>query len=631
MSSPTLSPRFPAQSPPFTPVRASSTRKSSSNTPVAPRSSSVAATMPLTPEATPVNSRDKNRFKVLLSPSEQSARPQEAATRSRAPLKTKSQNFDATKASDSNWRTQRKQTAPETPGRASKGNELLPSPFHSTQRRNKINQNNYSTNSIPSTTPVKTPLRAKKFEPLTPEDSPLHALATKVPRLNLTTPPKLMDSIDVGPPSPVSPLKSIFSRPRVDTPNNAATCAACNRPLNSAALLSPCSHLVCSSCLTGCLNAAGEKGMACMACKMPISTFRLTSVVVSASGSVLPVPQTLAASVATTAKELSSPASLLALNALPAPQVQPVNSLGASNSEEACVLRIDNVPWDVTPEMLADWIGDNTTAIHHHALIDRKDGRTLSYAYMEVTPDAMKAILRARQNKALMREMFPSWKGHFLGSRPCVAGLDNGRISSAFHDGLISTKEIDDVVKLLRKPDSHFVKVPTLPYYHLISILRKFPSDKDSKILHTPAIKKALVQMCPSCSGRAAYTCKRTSLHYFPTGCPRSCIFTQEQRLELLTSLDHDSQRHSFKELLETSQSTVAGPSTGTPQSTTIAPSQNVVDLLANTHNVSVEVVHALAQDLVKRLLKPIDVQPENNQLASNDLELPLATFSTRL
>lgn len=611
--------------------------------------------MPLTPEATPVNSRDKNRFKVLLSPSEQSARPQEAATRSRAPLKTKSQNFDATKASDSNWRTQRKQTAPETPGRASKGNELLPSPFHSTQRRNKINQNNYSTNSIPSTTPVKTPLRAKKFEPLTPEDSPLHALATKVPRLNLTTPPKLMDSIDVGPPSPVSPLKSIFSRPRVDTPNNAATCAACNRPLNSAALLSPCSHLVCSSCLTGCLNAAGEKGMACMACKMPISTFRLTSVVVSASGSVLPVPQTLAASVATTAKELSSPASLLALNALPAPQVQPVNSLGASNSEEACVLRIDNVPWDVTPEMLADWIGDNTTAIHHHALIDRKDGRTLSYAYMEVTPDAMKAILRARQNsilgfgkraravtitvstqEALMREMFPSWKGHFLGSRPCVAGLDNGRISSAFHDGLISTKEIDDVVKLLRKPDSHFVKVPTLPYYHLISILRKFPSDKDSKILHTPAIKKALFK-CAQVAVEELHTrvngpaCTTSLLDALGVAVRDCDVFTQEQRLELLTSLDHDSQRHSFKELLETSQPTVAGPSTGTPQSTTIAPSQNVVDLLANTHNVSVEVVHALAQDLVKRLLKPIDVQPENNQLASNDLELPLATFSTRL
>ena len=51
--------------------------------------------------------------------------------------------------------------------------------------------------------------------------------------------------------------------------------------------------------------------------------------------------------------------------------------------------------------MLADWIGERTTAIHHHALIDRKDGRTLSYAYMEVAPDAMKAILRARQNSIL--------------------------------------------------------------------------------------------------------------------------------------------------------------------------------------------------------------------------------------
>lgn len=61
-----------------------------------------------------------------------------------------------------------------------------------------------------------------------------------------------------------------------------------------------------------------------------------------------------------------------------------------------CLLEVQ----DVTPEMLADWLGD-TPAICNHALIDRRDGRTLSYAYMEVSPDAMKAILRARQNTIL--------------------------------------------------------------------------------------------------------------------------------------------------------------------------------------------------------------------------------------
>ena len=154
-----------------------------------------------------------------------------------------------------------------------------------------------------------------------------------------------MDAFELGPPSPISPIKTSFHQSDIDTSNNVATCAACNRALSSAALLSPCSHLVCSPCLTGCLNAAGEKGMACMACKMPISTFQLTSVVVSASGSVLPVPQTLAASVAAAAQEASLSAPLFEPTVLPAPQVQPVNSLGASDSEAACVLRIDNVPW----------------------------------------------------------------------------------------------------------------------------------------------------------------------------------------------------------------------------------------------------------------------------------------------
>lgn len=50
--------------------------------------------------------------------------------------------------------------------------------------------------------------------------------------------------------------------------------------------------------------------------------------------------------------------------------------------------------------MLAEWLGD-TPVVHNHALIDRRDGRTLSYAYMEVTAEAMKSILRSRQNTIL--------------------------------------------------------------------------------------------------------------------------------------------------------------------------------------------------------------------------------------
>jgi hypothetical protein len=53
--------------------------------------------------------------------------------------------------------------------------------------------------------------------------------------------------------------------------------------------------------------------------------------------------------------------------------------------------------------MLMDWVGEATPPLHAYALIDRHDGRTLSYAYLEVSPELSKAILRARQNTILGR------------------------------------------------------------------------------------------------------------------------------------------------------------------------------------------------------------------------------------
>jgi hypothetical protein len=86
--------------------------------------------------------------------------------------------------------------------------------------------------------------------------------------------------------------------------------------------------------------------------------------------------------------------------------------------------------------------------------------------------------------------------------------MSNTQISLAIREGLLTPKEVEDVLALLRKPDvsrpsptpldltraqSHFVKVPSLPYHHLAGILRKFPADKDSKVLHTSMIKKTLI------------------------------------------------------------------------------------------------------------------------------------------
>lgn len=85
--------------------------------------------------------------------------------------------------------------------------------------------------------------------------------------------------------------------------------------------------------------------MDCMACKMPISTFQLTSVVVSATGSALPVAPQLAASVAAATQQAQVSAVVSPIPTTTTP-VQHINTLGASmDVEEPCVLRIDNVPW----------------------------------------------------------------------------------------------------------------------------------------------------------------------------------------------------------------------------------------------------------------------------------------------
>ncbi|PVG03189.1 hypothetical protein CPB86DRAFT_431862 [Serendipita vermifera] len=638
--------RLPVYSPPFTPVRSTTKKSSSSSSP---------STMLLTPGATPLNPQNRNRFDTLASP-DPSKGP------SRAPLKAKSQNIDhSTAGSDANWRVPRKPNTPKTPA-GSSTNNLLPTPFHSTQRRGKFaqnqNQNAPSISPAPVKAPLKTPIRTKKnIFPLTPEDSPFTALTSKLAPLTITTPPKTLDTPPLSPSTPESPIRTLPKLNSNVTKGHSATCAACNRILSSAALLSPCNHLVCSPCFTGCLNAAGEKGMDCMACKMPILSFQLTSAVISASGSALPVPETLAASVAAAAQQAKE-AAFIPTSKSDA-QIRPINNLGSSSDGgEASVLRIDNVPWDVTPEMLAEWIGNETPSLFNHAMIDRRDGRTLSYAFIEVSANAMKAILRARQNTILgngrraravtitvstqdelMREMFPSWKGHFLGCKPCVAGMDNAQISSALREGLMSTKDVEDILKLLRKPDSHFVKVPTLPYHYFISILRKLPTDKDSKILLTVDLKESLFNMVQAAMEELQ---ARTSDDMFNKAlealkaCVADCqVFSVKQKSELLQGKVEVRLKDLEQCLVESPIDVESNsPKNGKiPDSVTKTMTPDLLDLLATTHNVSTQTIQALAQDLLQRLTaansqmeSPFDTIP-----LGDTLTLPAAEFSSQL
>ena len=75
--------------------------------------------------------------------------------------------------------------------------------------------------------------------------------------------------------------------------------------------------------------------------------------------------------------------------------------------------------------------------------------------------------------------------------------------------GLISETELNSLLHLIKSPDvslgystqrtnahwylqSHFLKVPSLPFYSLISILSKFPADDDSRVFWSSNLRDSL-------------------------------------------------------------------------------------------------------------------------------------------
>ncbi len=58
-------------------------------------------------------------------------------------------------------------------------------------------------------------------------------------------------------------------------PTSAATCSVCGLVKGSLAILKPCSHPLCSTCLTSALNIVGEKDMECAMCHAKVDDFTL--------------------------------------------------------------------------------------------------------------------------------------------------------------------------------------------------------------------------------------------------------------------------------------------------------------------------------------------------------------------
>ncbi|PCH45064.1 hypothetical protein WOLCODRAFT_133474 [Wolfiporia cocos MD-104 SS10] len=451
---------------------------------------------------------------------------------------------------------------------------LLPAPFLSTQRRARaFSHAHVPLSQIPDPTQVCTPGRALQRLPgilNTPPPQPAFRL-----RGSVTDPPQTRrrpafeqtrDLFDIDedeyvpyPSTFTSPLPNqilplvlndlfsfqpnvseplqlyetpVFSAQPTDEEATPFACSICGSSGGSLAVLEPCTHPLCSACLTSALNIVGEKDMECAVCNSKVDNFQLHKTAPGATydnGTATDTAhkfQERAYSDANTRKT-----DVDALQGSYDGHVEDVDGIdyfmdraqGASTPvagarsahcvepkhEESVVLRIDNVPWDITPPAIAVWLKHPVERVH--VLLDRK-GKTLSHAYAEMaSADAAKAALRSAQNSVLgrgkrargvtvtkssqeelMRALFPSWQGNFDGSRPSLSGLDNERVISTLQRGLLSEVELNCLLHLIRAPDSHFLKVPSLPFHSLISILSKFPADDDSRVFWSSTLRDML-------------------------------------------------------------------------------------------------------------------------------------------
>ncbi|KAK0232450.1 hypothetical protein EDD85DRAFT_911339 [Armillaria nabsnona] len=359
--------------------------------------------------------------------------------------------------------------------------------------------------------------------------------------------------------------------------SNPVSCSVCSRHNPPRlAILVPCNHPLCSACLTSALNIVGEKDMECAVCKNSVEDFKL----ISGSG---PAEKKSKAdrrsfgSVESNCNQrsgsddehigrgksfmdplFSSPGSAVSTSftgglesafefggqaffrnddvraSTPPPATRRRSRDHQSprqqhSSKDHVVLRIDNVPWDITPPSISAWLQQPVE--RGHVLLDRK-GKTMSHAFVEVQSEEIAAAIlrgetssssrvrgdmssrvgagrgrgsvlgkgrRARgvtvtrsSQEELMAALFPSWRGAFDGSHPSLAGLNNDRVISALEYGLMTDAEVSALLYLIRSPDAHFLKVSSLPFHSLISVLSKFPADVDSRVFWSVGLRDML-------------------------------------------------------------------------------------------------------------------------------------------
>ncbi|KAJ7889308.1 hypothetical protein B0H14DRAFT_3711041 [Mycena olivaceomarginata] len=268
-----------------------------------------------------------------------------------------------------------------------------------------------------------------------------------------------------------SPLVAAPCRRALSCPPDSAPLAHCLRQKGHTESLSQ-SH--CSSfhvltpyvlpCLTSALNVVDQLPLCCVVCGATVKTFGLVH----------------------------------APPVIPGRTFEPF-CLPPSTDEDP-VLRLDNVPWDITPPAILTFLGvSSSSGARAHVLLDRF-GKTQSHAFIELPSEAAacsvlrgehrgtpmlgvgrraRAITLTRSSQAaLMAALFPS--AGTGNPAPSLRGVVRPSLLGALE--VMRQSDLTDLLWLIRTQNARFVKAPSLPFYALASILAKFPADRDRRV-----------------------------------------------------------------------------------------------------------------------------------------------------
>ncbi|KAE9401988.1 hypothetical protein BT96DRAFT_991502 [Gymnopus androsaceus JB14] len=328
-------------------------------------------------------------------------------------------------------------------------------------------------------------------------------------------------------------------------PKSCSICARKPPNLTRLAILAPCGHALCPSCLTSALNIVGEKDMECAGCRGKVADFKLVSITADEGAS---AKSTTSTANATSVKPqvgvfdnmLSTPDGDHSFDfgsmnepdffsdggiraSTPPPKARGARRASSSavdvdkkDGHDTVVLRIDNVPWvslslfklaldaDVTtifrtftPPRISAWLGQPVVRVH--VLLDRK-GKTMSHAFVEVENETIAGkILRGEVESTGLRTRENSWLRSSL--RGLAVSMDLGPLSqeSIMIVSLLLGEWTDDrerryhlffiLFVRLMLISSKFHRCPSTPF---ISVLAKFPADIDSRVFWTSSLRDLL-------------------------------------------------------------------------------------------------------------------------------------------